>query len=97
MTRDRQPVPMIEELSAGFVPAFDPSLLSAGEGGLLRPLLLALLLVWLAVLMLAPCAPVAIDPPVATARPVKDLAGTGKNAAAGTVSPLRQELAKEWQ
>jgi hypothetical protein len=94
MTCDRQPVPMIEELSAGFVPPFDPAQLSPGEGVVPRGLVAALLLAWLAVFALAPAA---FDPSVATARAVKDLAGTGKKAAAGTDSSLRRELVKEWQ
>lgn len=84
------PVPMIEELAAGYVPAFDPALLSAGEGGLLRPAILAFGLAWLALFALVPAAP---DP---AARAVKELAGADKNAAFIADNPFRQEPAKEW-
>jgi hypothetical protein len=90
MNRAPPPVPMIEELAAGYVPAFDPALLSAGEGGLLRPAILALELVWLTLFALVPGAP---DP---TARAVKELADEDKNPAAVGDSPLLQELVKEW-
>lgn len=90
MNRTPPPVPMIEELAAGYVPAFDPALLSTGEGGLLRPAILALALAWLALLALVPAAP---DP---AARAVKELAGADKNAAALADSPFRQAPAKEW-
>ena len=90
MNRAAPPVPVIEELAAGYVPAFDPALLSAGEGGLLRPAVLALGLAWLAVFALVPGAP---EP---AARAVKELAGADKNASVSPASPWTRELPKEW-
>ena len=95
MNRHTAPVPMIEELAAGYVPAFDPAFLSSGEGQAMRALVIAPLLVWLAVVALAPSAPASSDPPVA-APAVKDLADADKNASAVPDSTLREEFAKEW-
>ena len=90
MNRAPPPAPIIEELAAGYVPSFDPALLSAGESGPLRAAILAVGLAWLALFALVPAAP---DP---AARAVKELAGADKNAAAVADSPPEQELAKEW-
>lgn len=89
------PIPMIEELYAGFVPPLDPALLSPRQNASLKALVAGLLLVWLAVFAFVPSAPASGAPPLTTACAVKELADADKNASALPDSRLEQELAKE--